>query len=267
NKFHNRRGEKQMAFTRKEYQWLLKGLDCGSCAAKIEDAVGKLDGVSESNVNVMTQTLRFEMEDRQKETVFPEITRLVHRIEPSVELFEKKSGKKIGADGFFEENKEDAGGHSHGHSHNHGNFDKSDMQKMLVRLAISLILLLVVALVPLPQLYAFGIALVAYLVVGHEVVSQAIRNIFHGQVFDENFLMTIATVSAFYIGQYPEAVAVMLFYQVGELFQDIAVDRSRRSVADLMDIRPDSANLKTTEGLQTVPSESIQVGDIIVVRP
>src|SRR5699024_533234 len=130
-----------------------------------------------------------------------------------------------------------------------------------------LILLLVVTLVPLPQLYAFGIALVAYLVVGHEVVSQAIRNIFHGQVFDENFLMTIATVSAFYIGQYPEAVAVMLFYQVGELFQDIAVDRSRRSVADLMDIRPDSANLKTTEGLQTVPSESIQVGDIIVVRP
>lgn len=110
--------------------------------------------------------------------------------------------------------------------------------------------------------------MVAYLVAGYDVIWRAIRNIFNGQVFDENFLMTIATLAAFYVQEYPEAVAVMLFYQVGEVFQDVAVNRSRQSIADLMDIRPDYANVKLADGsTRQVSPESIKVGDTILVRP
>ncbi|HRM38435.1 MAG TPA: heavy metal translocating P-type ATPase, partial [Trichococcus flocculiformis] len=107
----------------------------------------------------------------------------------------------------------------------------------------------------------------AYLVVGYDIVWSALLNIKHGQLFDENFLMTIATLSAFYIQEYPEAVAVMLFYQLGELFQDIAVDKSRRSIAELMDIRPDYANVKTESGIEKVAPETVKIGDIILIKP
>src|SRR5690606_3307657 len=91
---------------------------------------------------------------------------------------------------------------------------------------------------PLPGVLPVILFVIAYLISGYDVVWRAVRNIFRGQVFDENFLMTIATLAAFYVQEYPEAVAVMLFYQVGELFQDVALSKSRRSIADLMDIRP-----------------------------
>ena len=95
---------------------------------------------------------------------------------------------------------------------------------------------------------------------------KAIRNIFKGQVFDENFLMSIATIGAFIIGETAEAVAVMLFYQIGELFQDIAVKRSKKSITDLMDIRPDYANLKVGNDIKKVKPETIKIGDIIIVK-
>lgn len=106
---------------------------------------------------------------------------------------------------------------------------------------------------------SLGLFILAYLITGYDVVGRAIRNIFRGQVFDENFLMTIATLSAFYIQEYPEAVAVMLFYQVGEVFQDIAISKSRRSIADLMDIRPDYANLVTGNNVEKVAPEAIKI--------
>ena len=114
---------------------------------------------------------------------------------------------------------------------------------------------------------SLGLFILAYLITGYDVVGRAIRNIFRGQVFDENFLMTIATLSAFYIQEYPEAVAVMLFYQVGEVFQDIAISKSRRSIADLMDIRPDYANLVTGNNVEKVAPEAIKIGNIILIRP
>ncbi len=118
------------------------------------------------------------------------------------------------------------------------------------------------------EIVSLGLFVAAYLVAGYDVVWRAIKNMFNGQLFDENFLMTIATISAFYIQEYPEAVAVMLFYQVGEIFQDIAVSRSRRSIADLMDIRPDYANLKLADGsTRSVSPDTIRVGDTIVIRP
>lgn len=109
--------------------------------------------------------------------------------------------------------------------------------------------------------------LLSYLIVGFDVIKKALRNIVNGQVFDENFLMTLATFGAVALGEYSEAVGVMLFYQIGELFQSYAVNKSRRSVAALMDIRPDYANLKTKDGLKTVSPDEVSPGDVIVIRP
>lgn len=109
--------------------------------------------------------------------------------------------------------------------------------------------------------------IISYIIVGYDVIFKAVRNIFHGNVFDENFLMTIATIGAFIIKEYPEAVAIMLFYQIGEFFQDYAVNKSRKSVADLMDIRPDYANLKKDGDTIKIDPDEVQVGDIILIKP
>ncbi len=109
--------------------------------------------------------------------------------------------------------------------------------------------------------------MLAYLIIGYDVVLRALKNIFKGEVFDENFLMTIATVGAFAIGEHPEAVAVMLFYQIGEFFQDYAVSRSKKSIADLMDIRPDYANLKINDEVLVFSPEEVEIDDIIVIKP
>ena len=108
--------------------------------------------------------------------------------------------------------------------------------------------------------------IISYIIVGGDVVKRAVKNIFKGQVFDENFLMSIATIGAFFIGEYPEGVAVMLFYQVGELFQSYAVGKSRKSIASLMDIRPDYANVKKGDELIKVDPDEVQIGDIIVIK-
>lgn len=109
--------------------------------------------------------------------------------------------------------------------------------------------------------------IISYVIVGFEIVKKAVRNIFRGKVFDENFLMTVATIGAFCIGEFPEAVAVMLFYQIGELFQSYAVDKSRKSISNLMDIRPDYANLEKDGKIQKVDPENVKIGEIIIVKP
>ena len=145
-------------------------------------------------------------------------------------------------------------------------------KKTLYRILAAAALLIAVAclteFVPMPQLAQFALHLIPYLVIGWDVLRKAFLGIIHGEVFDENFLMAIATVGAMGVGEYREGVAVMLFYQVGELFQSYAVGKSRRSIAALMDIRPDSANLEQADGsLNTVDPEEVPVGAVIVVRP
>ena len=108
--------------------------------------------------------------------------------------------------------------------------------------------------------------LVSFIIVGGDVVIRALKNITKGKIFDENFLMTIATVGAMLISEYAEGIAVMLFYQIGELFQDLAVDKSRRSIADLMDIRPDYANVKNGENITQTDPNDVKVGDIIIIK-
>lgn len=142
------------------------------------------------------------------------------------------------------------------------------MKKEIIKIVIALILFLIALIVPFKnQLINNGLFIISYLIVGFEIVLKAIKNIFKGKVFDENFLMAIATIGAFVIGEYPEAVAVMLFYQIGEAFQDYAVDKSRKSIISLMDIRPDFANIQRNGKIDKINPEEVNVGDIIVVKP
>ena len=122
-------------------------------------------------------------------------------------------------------------------------------KKTLVRIVIGFAALLIASFLPAEGYLQLAAYLVPYLIIGYDILWRAVRNIMHGQIFDENFLMTIATVGAFALGEYREGSAVMLFYQVGELFQSVAVGRSRKSISSLMDIRPDYANLEKTEEL------------------
>ncbi len=145
-------------------------------------------------------------------------------------------------------------------------------KKILIRIIISGILFIAVSLFSKISGYDNRIVLliaylIPYFIIGYDILFKAGRNIFHGQVFDENFLMTIATIGAFVLREYPEAVAVMLFYQVGELFQSIAVDKSRKSISDLMDICPDYANVERDGNIEEVMPEEVEEGEIIVIKP
>lgn len=142
------------------------------------------------------------------------------------------------------------------------------MKKKLIRIIISFILLVLAFILKLDNAIINDILfIISYLIVGYDIILKALRNITRGKVFDENFLMTIATIGAFFIGEFPEAVAVMLFYQVGELFQSYAVDKSRKSVSELMDIRPDYANLYQNKKTERVDPNKVNVGDIILIKP
>lgn len=138
--------------------------------------------------------------------------------------------------------------------------------KTIVRIGIGAIILAIAITAPVLNYIKLFVFLAAYITVGGDVLLKALRNIFRGQVFDENFLMALATVGAFFVGEYPEGVAVMLFYQIGELFQGYAVNRSRKSISDLMNIRPDYANVKREGELITVDPEDVQIDEIIVVK-
>lgn len=232
--------------------YLLKGLDCPNCSAKIEKEVGELNGVSSSVVNLMKQTLTISVDASVAMTVAKQIEAIVHNHEPEVEVSE------YAAEATTIKNTKNKD-------------DKDDSKKMIFRLisgavffAIGIILGELVK-APLPVELAFLI--ISYIILGGDIVLKAVKNITKGRVFDENFLMTLSTVGAFIIGEYPEAVAVMLFYQVGEFFQDMSVKRSRKSIANLMDIRPDSATVNRNGELVTVAPESVSIGEVIVVKP
>ena len=233
--------------------FLLKGLDCPNCSAKIEKEVGELDGVQSSVVNLMKQTLTINVTQKAVDTIASQIETIVHSHEPDVEVSE------IVQESYIPEKKQEA-------NESYNNEDK----KLTIRLAIGAAIyaigmaLTVFAKVPLPIELAFLI--VSYVILGGDVVWQAVRNISKGRVFDEHFLMSVSTIGAFVIGEYPEAVAVMLFYQVGEFFQSLAVKRSRKSISDLMDIRPDCATVRRNGELITISPESVAIGEMLDTR-
>ncbi|QIR79477.1 cadmium-translocating P-type ATPase [Sulfurospirillum diekertiae] len=162
--------------------------------------------------------------------------------------------------------------HDHGHDHHHEGFDDSSLMEMFkswqfITFCIGTVLFISAVLMDERNPLMFWTYLISFFLVGGEILYMAVTNLFKGHLFDENFLMGLATVGAFSIGQYPEGVAVMLFFRVGEFFQDLAVDRSRKSITKLMDIRPDFANLQSDTGEQKVNPSDVALGSRIIVRP
>ncbi|KUP24453.1 cadmium transporter [Paenibacillus sp. DMB5] len=288
-------------------KWMLDGLDCANCAMKIENKVSKIEGVSSCSVNFAMKTMTVESTADLADSISEQARQTVTSLEPHVKVRELKAGgvrrkTQPGAESRAVQEHEDvdsgSNGHEHSHGHGHAHGDAAahrhahsddtrghghahedtahghshdhgagDTRRIVLRLAGGGILAAAAMLLPLGGLPELLLFLAAYLIVGGEVVLSAARNIIRGRVFDENFLMALATIGAFAIGEYPEGVAVMLFYQVGELFQGMAVNRSRRSITALMDIRPEFAYLKDGSGLRRVPPEEVEIGDIIVVKP
>jgi heavy metal-(Cd/Co/Hg/Pb/Zn)-translocating P-type ATPase len=221
----------------------LSGIDCNSCAEKIEEEVKKISGVKSANLDIATQRLTVEADDKGKlPVVLRAVYQKIREMEPNVEISYTQDSKKT---------------------------ESADLKKQfkIISLIFGTALFVIGMVFTLPAAVEFVLYLIAYLAVGGEILFKALRNIAKGQVFDENFLMSVATIGAFAIGEYPEGVAVMLFYQIGELLQDAAVDRSRKSISALMDIRPDYANLKIGDEIRRVAPEEAAVGDLIVVRP
>ena len=140
-------------------------------------------------------------------------------------------------------------------------------KKMLIRIIVTFLLLIGLSFIPSAGYVRFGLYLVPYLVIGYDILKKAFKGIRNRQVFDENFLMAVATVGAIALGDYQEGTAVMLFYQIGELFQSYAVGKSRKNISDLMDIRPDYANVEHDGRLEQVDPDEVEVGTLIVVQP
>lgn len=228
---------------------ILEGLSCASCAAKIEKEIRALPGVKKASVNFASQRLTIEVNDKNVLTrIIEEVIKITKRVEPGVSIIDQKFAK-------LEKNKQA------------NKTEQAQNKKEVIRLGIGAILFIVALSLNLSPKMELSLYFISYLLVGGEIILRALSNIFRGQVFDENFLMSLATVGAFAIGEYPEGVAVMLFYQVGEFFQDLAVNRSRKSIADLMDIRPDYANLKLAEQVKKVSPEEVKIGDLIIIKP
>lgn len=222
----------------------LHGLDCADCAQMIETAVRGIDGVQKANVDFVTQKLTIEVFDRDSlETIVSRAEQLIKRLEPDVVISsDKKTADVSDSDG-----------------------DKDRAQQ--IRLVISGVLFVIGMVMRFSLPVEFAVFLISYLLVGGEIVWRALKNLTQGRVFDENFLMSVATIGAFAIGEFAEGVAVMLFYRIGEFFEDLAVNRSRRSITALMDIRPDYANLKVGDEVRRVAPDQVAIGDLILVRP
>ena len=202
----------------------------------------------------MNQALTVQAGTSVAASLLDTVTTIVHSHEPDVEVSEKQ----LEATAPVKKDEKAAV---------YNDEDKKRTIRLAVGAVVYAIGMALTVFAKLPTLAELAFLIVAYVILGWDVVWQAVKNITRGQVFDEHFLMSVSTIGAFAIGEYPEAVAVMLFYQVGEFFQSLAVKRSRKSISDLMDIRPDSATVKRNGVLQVVSPESVAVGEIIVVKP
>lgn len=273
-----------------EVKLILSGLDCANCANKIETKVNNLDGINEATLNFATSTLIIELNGTiEREDAIKEIKSIVNKLEPGVKVFDKDENRAINKEDVKKctsesccktENDIDKESHnhnekhshshshehSHGHSHDHSHGNAVGLKENL-RLIIG-VAIYVLAII-FKEEYPISIILFAssYVLIGGDVVLTAFRNILRGEVFDENFLMTVATLGAFFVGEFPEGVAVMLFYQIGEIFQSYAVNKSRKSITSLMDIRADYANLIKNGKEEKVNPEIVNIDDLIVIKP
>lgn len=222
----------------------MKNLDCPNCAEKIRAETEKIPFVKEAGMNFMAKKLSLTVASESGEAVLKEVQRITASMEPDVEVMLLENASVPKSDDEDED---------------------SDVRVMAVRIAVSAVVF-AAGLIFRESAYALWIFLAAYFIIGLDVLITAGKNIIRGRAFDECFLMAIASLGAFCIGEYPEGVAVMILYQLGETLQDCAVRRSRKSVSSLMDIRPDIASVKRGDDVEQVPPEMVQTGEIIVVR-
>lgn len=216
----------------------LEGLDCANCAMKIEKRINEINGVKQANVNFAVGKLTIDADQDKIGEIETETRKVIKELEPEVEVKEMEEVTST------------------------LNEEKKDLIRIVLS-AIGLLALFIWA--PAEPIRFIGFLLV-YLFIGFDVIKQAALNITRGQLFDENFLMAIATIGAMLIGEYPEAVAVMLFYQVGEYFQGFAVNQSRKSIRALMEIRPEVAHVETEAGLVTTQPERVMIGEHVFVK-
>ncbi len=227
-------------------EFILEGLDCANCALKIENEVKALNGINSVHLNFCNKKMTVEAASKQElVTAIAEIIKIVKRHEPHVEVIVEDKQTQV--------------------------YDRQEdtliKKHEMIRFGIGAALFAAGIIFKFSLWLEFSIYFLSFILIGGEVLLKSAKNIIKGQLFDENFLMSVATIGAFIIGEFPEGVAVMLFYQIGELFQSIAVNRSRKSIKELMNIRPDYANLKTNNDTTKVSPEEVNVGDLIVVKP
>ena len=312
-----------------EIVFLIRGLDCANCAASIERAVQKLDGIDNVVVDFISSKMIINADSSaDKESLIELAMKTAHKVEHGLKIVvlgDKWSdlrregiskspvcGKNCSSyncstgscgelkcsscsienppsDGNHQGNKPTNSSHYDNNpnksshydddhnkkSHYDDDHDDHDdpshgdliSRKKLILFSIGVLLFTAGIILKLPFYAELSLFLLSYFIIGGDVVLKAAKNLIRGRVFDENFLMSIATIGAFAIKEFPEGVAVMLFYQVGEFFQDMAVNRSRRSISTLMDIRPDYANLKQGDKEVRVSPQSVRIGDYIIIKP
>ncbi|MDI6600167.1 MAG: heavy metal translocating P-type ATPase [Thermoanaerobacteraceae bacterium] len=219
----------------------LENLDCADCAEKLERAVASKDGIAGCTVSFASGKMMVTTDENADVDLIVKST--VRELEPEVTVITEKD-----ADDDKEGNEENIRGR-------------------IITVVIGAVLLVVPMVFSLPLWLEVSLFVGSYIITGHMVLWRAFKNAVHLEFFDESFLMSVATLGAFAIGEYAEAIAVMLFYTIGELLEDMAVDRSRRSIKSLINIRPDYANLKRDDGVFTVNPKEVNVGDVIVVKP
>ena len=223
--------------------YTIENLDCANCGAKIERRINEMDGVSDAVLTFATKQLRVTAPDHNG--LAARMVQTARAIEPDVQIIPPEEAKKATAKPKDDSNK-----------------------KAIVELVIGAICMAAgIALQSLSMPAAVIVFIIGYIVLGRDIVWTAVRNLFSGHVFDENFLMTIATIGAFIIGEYPEAVGVMLFFRVGELFEHMAVEKSRSQIMDAVDMRPETVQWEHNGIVETVPAEEAEPGDILIVRP
>lgn len=227
----------------KQCKLVLEGLDCANCALKIENKVKTINGIKNATVNFANKTMLVESSE-DKDSIIEKIREVVSQLEPHVLVLEKNDNEGHVADSM-----------------------KDEFEKEWLKLIVGVIPFILALVFGFTTWLKVSLFVISYIIIGKDVIKKAVNNISRGQIFDENFLMSIATLGAFLIGEFPESAAVMIFYQIGEFFQDMAVNKSRKSIKALMDFRPDYANLKVDNEIKKVSPEEVKVEDLIVVKP
>ncbi|MCI6431344.1 MAG: cadmium-translocating P-type ATPase [Lachnospiraceae bacterium] len=236
--------------------YLLENLGCANCASKMETQIAELDGISSATITFATKQLRVTA--KNPDLYLPQIRKICSSIESQVQVLEKDFTPENDSTAFSQAQASD--------SHKL----LSNEQKELTFILVGAVLLVTGVILEHMGFQMFAILpvyVIAYLILGGPILMEAGRNILHGQIFDENFLMSVATLGAFAIQEFPEAVGVMLFYRVGEYFEHKAVDRSRNQIMNAVDMRPEVVNRLNEDQIQVIPAQDAHVGDMLLIRP